>query len=392
MKKIRRALISVSDKTGMVEFAAALHGRGVEILSTGGTARLLADGGVPVIEVSDYTGFPEMMDGRVKTLHPKIHGGILGRRGTDDAGDARTTASSRSTWWWSISIPSSRRSPSRTATLEDAIENIDIGGPTMLRSAAKNHADVTVVVDRADYAARAGRDDAAAAAPSATPTVSVWRSRSSSTPPPTTAPSPTIWARIWRRRRPIRVPAHPEPAVPARAGDALRRESAPGRRLLRRAARRPRRRIATARQIPGQGTLLQQHRRHGCGAGVRQAVRRGAGLRHRQARQPLRRGHRRESCWRPTTAPISTDPESAFGGIIAFNGELDARHRAGHRRAPVRRGDHRPTDVEPAARGVSRPRRTSACWSAATGRRSRSSGWISSGSTAGCWCRTRTCA
>src|SRR5210317_1004909 len=85
MNKITRALISVSDKTGIEDFARALHGLGIEILSTGGTARLLADAGIPVVEVSDYTGFPEMMDGRVKTLHPKIHGGILGRRGTDDS-------------------------------------------------------------------------------------------------------------------------------------------------------------------------------------------------------------------------------------------------------------------------------------------------------------------
>ena len=83
-RPIRRALLSVSDKTGIVEFARALQARGVELLSTGGTARLLADAGLPVTEVSDYTGFPEMMDGRVKTLHPKVHGGILGRRGTDD--------------------------------------------------------------------------------------------------------------------------------------------------------------------------------------------------------------------------------------------------------------------------------------------------------------------
>ena len=151
MNKIKRALISVSDKNGVEEFARALQGMGVEILSTGGTARLLAAAAVPVTEVSDYTGFPEMMDGRVKTLHPKIHGGILGRRGTDDAVMSANGISA-------IDLVVVNLYPfEQTVAREDcdvpmAIENIDIGGPTMLRAAAKNHADVTVVVDSADYA------------------------------------------------------------------------------------------------------------------------------------------------------------------------------------------------------------------------------------------------
>ncbi|GAB6042583.1 bifunctional phosphoribosylaminoimidazolecarboxamide formyltransferase/IMP cyclohydrolase [Endothiovibrio diazotrophicus] len=152
MIPIKRALISVSDKSGVADFAKALHEKGVEILSTGGTARLLADAGLPVIEVSDYTGFPEMMDGRVKTLHPKIHGGILGRRGTDDAvmgehgiGGIDLVCVNLYPFRETIAKPD--------CTLADAIENIDIGGPAMVRSSAKNHAYVTIVTDPADYAA-----------------------------------------------------------------------------------------------------------------------------------------------------------------------------------------------------------------------------------------------
>ena len=151
MNKIKRALISVSDKTGIEEFARTLQGLGVEILSTGGTARLLAEAGVPVTEVSDYTGFPEMMDGRVKTLHPKVHGGILGRRGTDDAVMSENGISAIDLVVVNL-YPFEQTVARQDCDLSMAIENIDIGGPTMLRAAAKNHADVTVVVDSADYA------------------------------------------------------------------------------------------------------------------------------------------------------------------------------------------------------------------------------------------------
>lgn len=149
-KKIERALISVSDKTGILEFAQALHGKGVEILSTGGTAKLLADNGIPVIEVSDHTGFPEMMAGRVKTLHPKIHGGLLGRRGIDDDVMAEHNIPC-------IDLVVVNLYPFEATIARDdcdfamAIENIDIGGPAMLRSSAKNHASVAVVTDANDY-------------------------------------------------------------------------------------------------------------------------------------------------------------------------------------------------------------------------------------------------
>ncbi|MBL4240354.1 bifunctional phosphoribosylaminoimidazolecarboxamide formyltransferase/IMP cyclohydrolase [Vibrio fluvialis] len=149
-RPIRRALISVSDKTGIVEFAKALSERGVDILSTGGTARLLAEQGIAVTEVSDYTGFPEMMDGRVKTLHPKVHGGILGRRGQDD--EVMNTHAINPIDMVVVNLyPFAQTVANPNCTLADAVENIDIGGPTMVRSAAKNHKDVTIIVNASDY-------------------------------------------------------------------------------------------------------------------------------------------------------------------------------------------------------------------------------------------------
>ncbi|SIO25091.1 bifunctional phosphoribosylaminoimidazolecarboxamide formyltransferase/IMP cyclohydrolase [Salinivibrio sp. ES.052] len=150
LRPIRRALISVSDKSGVVEFAQALAQRGVELLSTGGTARLLAENGLAVTEVSEHTGFPEMMDGRVKTLHPTIHGGILGRRGQDDAVMERHQIAPIDMVVVNL-YPFAQTVANPDCTREQAIENIDIGGPTMVRSAAKNHADVTIVVNSQDY-------------------------------------------------------------------------------------------------------------------------------------------------------------------------------------------------------------------------------------------------
>ena len=150
MTPVKRALISVSDKRGIVEFARELSALGIEILSTGGTAKLLAEQAIPVIEVADYTGFPEMMDGRVKTLHPKIHGGLLGRRGVDDAVMAAHAIAPIDLLVVNL-YPFSATVARPDCSLADAIEQIDIGGPTMLRAAAKNHAAVTVVVDADDY-------------------------------------------------------------------------------------------------------------------------------------------------------------------------------------------------------------------------------------------------
>jgi phosphoribosylaminoimidazolecarboxamide formyltransferase/IMP cyclohydrolase len=147
---VRRALLSVSDKTGLIELARELASRHIEILSTGGTARLLAGSGVPVREVSSYTGFPEIMDGRVKTLHPKIHGGLLGRRGVDDAVMAHHQIEPIDLLVVNL-YPFAETVARPGCSFADAVENIDIGGPAMLRAAAKNHESVAVAVDPADY-------------------------------------------------------------------------------------------------------------------------------------------------------------------------------------------------------------------------------------------------
>lgn len=153
MPAIKRALISVSDKQGIIEFAKILHDFGVEILSTGGTAKLLRDNQIKVTEVSDYTGFPEMLDGRVKTLHPKVHGGILGRRDLPEHVAEMKKADIPPIDMVVVNLYPFRETIAKpNCSLEDAIENIDIGGPTMVRAAAKNYGSVAIVTDPADYA------------------------------------------------------------------------------------------------------------------------------------------------------------------------------------------------------------------------------------------------
>ena len=150
-KKVTRALVSVSDKSGIVDFCRELNQLGIEILSTGGTAKILAEHDIRATEVSDYTGFPEMMDGRVKTLHPKVHGGILARRGIDDAVMAANGINAIDMVVVNL-YPFEQTIANPNCALDTAIENIDIGGPTMIRAAAKNHADVAIIVDPSDYA------------------------------------------------------------------------------------------------------------------------------------------------------------------------------------------------------------------------------------------------
>jgi phosphoribosylaminoimidazolecarboxamide formyltransferase / IMP cyclohydrolase len=151
-RKIRRALISVSNKTGVVEFVRELSAMGVEILSTGGTAKVLRDAGIPVKDVSEHTGSPEMMDGRVKTLHPKVHGGLLARR--DNPKDMQEAEKYNISMIQLVAVnlyPFEETIANPKCTFEDAIENIDIGGPSMLRSASKGFKDVIVISDPADY-------------------------------------------------------------------------------------------------------------------------------------------------------------------------------------------------------------------------------------------------
>ncbi|OSQ31558.1 phosphoribosylaminoimidazolecarboxamide formyltransferase [Thalassospira sp. MCCC 1A03138] len=149
--RIARALISVSDKTGLVEFAKSLHEQGVEILSTGGSAKAIEAAGIPVKEVADHTGFPEIMDGRVKTLHPKIHGGLLGRRSLSSHMQAMEDNDISPIDLVCVNLYPFEETVAKGADFDTCIENIDIGGPSMIRSAAKNHESVTVVVDPSDY-------------------------------------------------------------------------------------------------------------------------------------------------------------------------------------------------------------------------------------------------
>ncbi len=152
MPKIKRAIISVSNKDGVIDFAKALQSLGVEILSTGGTAKALRNAGVSVKDVSDYTGFPEMLDGRLKTLHPKVHGGLLSRRDNPkDMEDIKEYGIELIDMIVVNLYPFEETIAKPTVTFAEAIENIDIGGPTMLRSASKNFKDVAVVTDNKDF-------------------------------------------------------------------------------------------------------------------------------------------------------------------------------------------------------------------------------------------------
>jgi phosphoribosylaminoimidazolecarboxamide formyltransferase/IMP cyclohydrolase len=152
MGKIERAIVSVTDKTGSVDFGRALSKFGVEILSTGGTARALREGGLSVTDISDYTQFPEMMDGRVKTLHPKVHGGLLGLRDNPEHVKMMEQHGIKTIDMVVVNLYQFEKTVAKDGvTLDEAIENIDIGGPSMLRSSAKNFKYVTVVVDPADY-------------------------------------------------------------------------------------------------------------------------------------------------------------------------------------------------------------------------------------------------
>jgi phosphoribosylaminoimidazolecarboxamide formyltransferase/IMP cyclohydrolase len=152
MKKIERAIMSVTDKSGVLEFAKGVSRFGVQILSTGGTAKTLRDGGVSVMDISDYTGFPEMLDGRVKTLHPKVHGGILGMRDNAEHTHVMQKYDIQNIDLVVVNLYAFEKTVAKdSVSLEEAIENIDIGGPAMIRSSAKNYRDVTVIVDPSDY-------------------------------------------------------------------------------------------------------------------------------------------------------------------------------------------------------------------------------------------------
>jgi hypothetical protein len=324
---VRRALVSVSDKRGVVELGQALAARGVEILSTGGTASALAAAGVPVIQVSAWTGAPEILDGRVKTLHPKVHGGLLGRPIPSHQAEMAAHGIE------AIDLVVVNLDPFEAAiarpdvTYGDAIENIDIGGPAMLRSAAKNHERVAVVVDPDDYAGvladleyrRRDHGDPAAGAGLA-------RLRAHRRLRRRDRGVPVGGARrradpAGRGAAPRRVPGHADRAVAQAVRPALRREPAPVGRVLRR------RSVAAAADAgdaaePGhrrgagrQAALLQQPARSRRRAGPRARVRRrrAPGGDRRQAQQPVRRRARRHARQglRPRPRPIRSARSAA---------------------------------------------------------------------------------
>jgi phosphoribosylaminoimidazolecarboxamide formyltransferase/IMP cyclohydrolase len=234
-RRVTRALLSVSDKSGLIEFARALVSHGIDLVSTGGTAKAIAAAGLKVRDVSDLTGFPEMMDGRVKTLHPKVHGGLLAIRDNAEHAQSMKDHGIAPIDLLVVNLYPFEATVDKGAGFEECIENIDIGGPAMIRAAAKNHDDVAVVVEAQDY--QAVLDELAAHQGATTLTL--------------------------RRVRQDRHAGFPRLRRPTDPGAALRREPASDGRVLSHARQTPGRRHGAA--SPGQGTVVQQHQRHRCG-------------------------------------------------------------------------------------------------------------------------------
>jgi phosphoribosylaminoimidazolecarboxamide formyltransferase/IMP cyclohydrolase len=313
---VRRALLSVSDKTGVIELARSLEQRRIEILSTGGTARLLGANGIVVREVASYTGFPEIMDGRVKTLHPKIHGGLLGRRGIDDAVMSQHGIAPIDLLVVNL-YPFAETVARPGCTYDDAIGNIDIGGPAMLRAAAKNHESVLVVVDPADYPlvlkeldTHHGASDAATRARLAAKAFAHTAGYDSSVAAflasqERDAPFPATLSVVFDKVRDLRYGENPhqraafyrDPAV--RGASVARAEVLQGKDLSFNNIADADTAIECVRQFAAPACVIVKHA-NPCGVAVAGAP-----------REAYERAYR-------------TDPTSAFGGIIAFNRPLDA--------------------------------------------------------------------
>ena len=255
LARIERALISVSDKEGLVELGKALAGHGVEILSTGGSAKALRDAGLKVVEVSDHTGFPEIMDGRVKTLQPTIHGGILARR--TDAGHKKAMADHKIAGidLVVVNLYPFEATVARGADFPTCVENIDIGGPALIRASAKNHDFVTIVVDPADYAAVIAELGAHQGA-----TTLALRRKLAAKAYARTASYDAAIASWFAKQAGRGLPRAAHHHRRARADPALWREPASAGRLLFRRQQAAGRRHGARRA--GQGAFLQQHRRH----------------------------------------------------------------------------------------------------------------------------------
>ena len=321
MAVLRQALLSVSDKTGIVEFARGLAGLGVKLISTGGTARLLKEAGLSVTEVADYTGFPEMLDGRVKTLHPKVHAGILARRDVPAHMAALDKAGIGTIDLVAINLyPFGSTVAQPGCTLAEAIENIDIGGPAMVRSAAKNHDHVAVLTDPADYQPVLKELNAAGGALGAETRFRLAQKAFSHTACYDGAISnylTSIDAAGTRARFPARLNLQLERAQELRYGENPHQEAAFYRDLEPAAGS-----LGTCRQLQGKelsyNNIADADAAWECVRGfdqpacviVKHANPCGAALGASLA-EAYRKAH-------------ATDPTSAFGGIIAFNRELDA--------------------------------------------------------------------
>ncbi len=294
-----QALISVSDKTGVLDFARGLSALGVTFLSTGGTAKLLADAGLPVTEVAEHTGFPEMLDGRVKTLHPKIHGGLLARRDQPAHMAALQAHAITTIDLLIVNLYPFEATVARPGcTLDDAIENIDIGGPAMVRSAAKNWKDVAVLTDASQYAEVLAELQASGAVSTTTKfklavaafnRISNYDAAISDYLSSLHSETDGSWA---RSEFPAQANGRFVKLQDLRYGENPHQSS----RLLPRPA--PGTRLAGHRApVAGQGAVVQQHRRCRRRMGVRQVLharRCARRVRDRQTRQPVRRGARRE--------------------------------------------------------------------------------------------------
>jgi len=317
LQPVRRALLSVSDKTGIVELARAIAVRGIEILSTGGTARVLREAAIAVRDVADYTGFPEMMDGRIKTLHPKIHGGLLARRGIDDAAMAEHQIAPIDLLVVNL-YPFASAVARAHCSYAEGIENIDIGGPAMLRGAAKNHEFVTVVVEPADYARVLAELDSnkgctsfelraqlAARAYAHTAQydamVAQWLMQQQHLTPATFPPTlPLVFAKVQDLRygeNPHQQAAFYRPAAQVPQGIAAAR-SLQGKELSFNNIADADTAIECVRRFTGPACVIVKHA-NPCGVAL--------------AADPAA----------AYEAAYRTDPVSAFGGIIAFNHELD---------------------------------------------------------------------
>ena len=316
--KVNRALISVSDKSGIVKFATALRAMEVDLLSTGGTYRMLRDAGLDVTEVADYTGFPEMMDGRVKTLHPKVHGGILARRGQDEEVMAQHGIDAIDMVVVNL-YPFEATVAKADCTLEDAIENIDIGGPTMVRAAAKNHRFVNIVVNASDYEAIIGEMEANNGATALESRFNLAIKAYEHTAaydgaianhfgklvPGGTARFPRTFNTQFNKVQEMRYGENPHQgaafyteANPAEAGIATARQLQ-GKELSYNNVADTDAALECVKNFDAPACVIVKHA-NPCGVAVAESIGQAYDL------------------------AFSTDPESAFGGIIAFNRELDA--------------------------------------------------------------------